>query len=446
MADIYIVRQRIKGALQFTGAALLVAGFATWSFHHQLEFDEDRNRFVMSALITGALGIAWIGLLIFYISAIRMVNTSNNFSNRFDNLPWWFLRITALLLIIGGVTLFIVRTSDQAETEFDLMRRGKLAALEARLQENPARSLRGEKKGGMTLVQAAFQENYPEALGLMLKYGAPAEELEEFDGDPVFLSFGNPDMLAVLFSSGFDPDRVDADGVPLIHYAVAQNNAEILDLLLINGAKVNARDSLFRTPLMRAVEEGNVAMTELLLSNGADVNAFDKRGDTALHRAVRRKNLKLTAFLLEQRADPAIFNFIHMTALHLAALDGQDELVQLFTGQPELVDLWEDDGRAPLDYALKSHKYDTAMLLIEAGADVNRSLESGETLLHELILARDYQSARFLIRAGADARIPDSKGETAYDIMQRKELSGLLELVDGPSADPIPSEDPSLSE
>ena len=103
MADIYIVRQRIKGALQFTGAALLLAGFATWYFYSQLEFSDDRNRFVLSALIAAALGIAWIGLLFFYISAIRMVNPANNYTDRFDNLPWWFLKITALLMLIGGI-------------------------------------------------------------------------------------------------------------------------------------------------------------------------------------------------------------------------------------------------------------------------------------------------------------------------------------------------------
>lgn len=440
MADIYMVRQRIKGALQFTGAALLLAAFATWYFHHQLEFDTDRNRFVMAALIAGALGIAWVGLLIFYISAVKMVNPSNNFSTRFDNLPWWFLKVAALLLVIGGIALFIVRNANRGETEFDLMRQGHLTALEVRLQENPTVWERSEREGGMTLVQAAFRENYPEVLELLLKHGASSEELDELGRSPVLLSFNKPEMLKVLLASGFDPDGVDAEGIPPIHYAVAQDAVSVLDVLMISGAKVDARDNLFRTPLMRAVEGDSLEIAKLLLANGAEINAFDKRGDTVLHIAVRRKNPQMVEFLLDQEIDSSIFNFVHMTALHVAALGGHYDLVKLLVEQPGMVvDLWEKEGRAPLDYALKAHKYDTATLLIEAGADLNRILENGGTLLHELILARDYQSARFLIRAGADARIPDSKGETAYDIMRRKELSGLLELVDGP-------EDPASEE
>ena len=68
--------------------------------------------------------------------------------------------------------------------------------------------------------------------------------------------------------------------------------------------------------------------------------------------------------------------------------------------------------------------------MIEHGSDINRVLSNGETLLHQAILDRNYQMARFLIRSGGDVLIANTKGETALDIMRRKQLQGLLDLVE----------------
>jgi len=51
---------------------------------------------------------------------------------------------------------------------------------------------------------------------------------------------------------------------------------------LKQGADVNARDELGRTPLMWSAFHGSVTILEILIARGADVNAQDKMGRTAL--------------------------------------------------------------------------------------------------------------------------------------------------------------------
>ena len=47
---------------------------------------------------------------------------------------------------------------------------------------------------------------------------------------------------------------------------------------LKQGADVNARDELGRTPLMWSAFHGSVTILEILIAGGADVNARDKMG------------------------------------------------------------------------------------------------------------------------------------------------------------------------
>ena len=70
-------------------------------------------------------------------------------------------------------------------------------------------------------------------------------------------------------------------------------------LLLDQGASVDARDTLGRTPLLLAVAQNRIAVVRLLLARGADPNAADNTGLTPLQQA-KDKDLRDIAALLEQ--------------------------------------------------------------------------------------------------------------------------------------------------
>ena len=72
---------------------------------------------------------------------------------------------------------------------------------------------------------------------------------------------------------------------------------DIARLLIEKGAKVNAADSLGRTPLHWAASRDHVKFVELLLENGADVQARDHKGKTPLQLARERKAEKAIPIL-----------------------------------------------------------------------------------------------------------------------------------------------------
>ncbi len=72
---------------------------------------------------------------------------------------------------------------------------------------------------------------------------------------------------------------------------------------LMQGVRdINGRDSLGRTPLHYAVANGDVPLVELLLANGAEPNAGDVTGVMPLHGAVLMKNGQIVRLLIQHGA------------------------------------------------------------------------------------------------------------------------------------------------
>jgi hypothetical protein len=96
----------------------------------------------------------------------------------------------------------------------------------------------------------------------------------------------------------------DARASSTPHPTALQSAAEAGDTaqttaLLDNGAALDARDELGRTPLMLAVMQSRLDVVRLLLGRGADPNIADGAGRTPLQRA-KQENLREIAALLER--------------------------------------------------------------------------------------------------------------------------------------------------
>jgi hypothetical protein len=81
--------------------------------------------------------------------------------------------------------------------------------------------------------------------------------------------------------------------------AAALGDTAKIQTLMDQGAALNERDELGRTPLMLAVIDGRPEVVRLLLDRGADPNAADNSGRTPLQMA-RQAGLRQIATLLEQ--------------------------------------------------------------------------------------------------------------------------------------------------
>lgn len=91
------------------------------------------------------------------------------------------------------------------------------------------------------------------------------------------------------------------------------------------------------------------------------------------------------------------------TPLHQAVYNGQGEIVRrLLTRSDTMLDTANDNGETPLVIACLKENLMVAKLLIDAGADVNKSLLNGNTPLHYAAARGFSEIVEILLAAGAE--------------------------------------------
>ena len=122
---------------------------------------------------------------------------------------------------------------------------------------------------------------------------------------------GDISIIQTLLENGADPNLSDEtdDGFaaesPLMMAAgtfFATNRADMVRLLIQQGADVNQQDAIGQTALMSALCYSDIAVIEALLEANADPNIEDKEGNTALMLAELRKLDKAADALLSYGA------------------------------------------------------------------------------------------------------------------------------------------------
>jgi ankyrin repeat protein len=177
--------------------------------------------------------------------------------------------------------------------------------------------------------------------------------------------------------------------------AAGAGDLALVNAMLAAGADVNTRARFrllrqYSTPLIVAAEEGHLQVVHALIAAKADVNALDglvrqnqKSGTTALMLAAARGHAQVVQALLAANANPDIALADGTTALMNAAESGHVEVVKLLlAAQANPSPMWKDGGgRSALVKALMSGQLDTALLLVEGGADVNANTNYSESAL-----------------------------------------------------------------
>lgn len=149
-------------------------------------------------------------------------------------------------------------------------------------------------------------------------------------------------------------------------------------------------------------QDGTKAMQLISDSNGSIVNTRDRStGDGALHIIVRQGDSTWLRYLIQKGANPNIQDGRGNTPMMLAVETGYAEGVQILIVYRANVDLANSSGETPLIRAVQLRKLDMVRLLLDAGADPDRTDHiAGQS-------ARDY--------ARLDRRMPASIAKMIAD-------------------------------
>ena len=233
---------------------------------------------------------------------------------------------------------------------------------------------------------------------------------------------GDIEAVKQHLAAGTDVDtRDDVNGWAPLHWAALENNKEIAELLIAEGADVNAKRGDGFTPLHLFATWGHKEIIELLIAAGADVNAKDKDGGTPLDGALGE-----TADLIRKHGGK---NGTEDYSIHLAAARGNIEAVkQHLAAGADVNAKGGKDGRTPLNIAATHGHKEIAELLIAEGADVNAKDENGWTPLLVAAYWGGKEIAELLMATGASVNATGGIGGGTP--LHRATQEGYMEIVE----------------
>lgn len=201
--------------------------------------------------------------------------------------------------------------------------------------------------------------------------------------------------------------------------------------LLAAGTKPSGTQSRYRnTALLASAREGHISGIQVLLQQGADIQARDNSGNTALSLAASKGYLEIVDLLLQHGANIQATNNSGTAALSLAAGAGQIEVVQHLLQNGADLQAIDQEGRTALMEAAWEGQTETVALLLQKGADIQTADHKGQTAAMVATWEGHLGVAQLLLEHGAVSPVSEKSSpwkleaksslvETSYIFTQR---------------------------
>jgi len=277
--------------------------------------------------------------------------------------------------------------------------------------------------GGWTALLLAAREGCAGCARELAKGGADINLTDPENISPLLMAILNArfDTAKVLIEAGADVNRWDVWGRAPLYSAIDYNTTP-------RGGRPDRPSSDVATPLEVArmlIDRGANLDMQLKLFPPYRLLGPDRGGDsvltvgtTPLVRAAKSCDVPATQLLLEAGAQVDLQNSLGATPLLVVA--GMNWAIT------------DTRGR----FRNEQHCIDTARLLLDAGADINRASPSGQTALHAAARLDLKDLVRFLGERGADLQAKDRSGATPLDIAEGRTGTAARPGAAGPQQHP----------
>ncbi|EXL96036.1 ankyrin repeat-containing domain protein [Fusarium oxysporum II5] len=249
------------------------------------------------------------------------------------------------------------------------------------------------------------------------------------DDDLIVASFAIASSKAYTYINLRTPRGETPFSVAIQH---SHDISATLGFLIENGARIESRDQLRRTPLCLAAANGDTAAVAFLLENGANVQKTCIHGKTPLPYAAGGGSEECMRLLISGGASVAATDDRGQTALFQAACSPNESeaKMQLLIGHGADVHRADNSGRTPLSHAARLGAK-ACQLLLDHGADVNAAGNRGKTPLSYAASSYDPEAQKcvqLLLDRGAIPDIVDGTGNTALSNAATDTVRALLSI------------------
>jgi ankyrin repeat protein len=235
-------------------------------------------------------------------------------------------------------------------------------------------------------------------------------------------------------------DIMNKDGYSLLYLAAYNKSTEALRILLLQpDIDVNRLNGPhYELALHAACSKGLIDGVELLIENGSMLDAKDSLGHTPLTNAIFSNSLPCVELLINSQAgaDVSVTDAQGNTLLHLAATNNFTESIPLLISKGVPIDQHNQRGLSPLAIAISFGYIDTAIALIDGGADVNGRTRFA-TVLHHAVTWNRLEIVKKLVELNCNPNVVNILEETPlYLAVQQRKIDIVRYLIEEANADP----------
>ena len=220
-------------------------------------------------------------------------------------------------------------------------------------------------------------------------------------------SGGYNDIVQLLLTNGASIEATDKHNDTPLHLAAWDGHTSTVELLLSKGASIEAMNEFNNTPLHRAAWNGHTNTVELLLSKGASIKATNKDNLTPLHRAAWNGHTSTVELLLIKGAPIEAVNNDNYTPLHNAARRGHTSTVELLLSKGASIEATNDFNNTPLHCAASGGHTSTVELLLTKGSSIEATNYYNNTPLHHAAWNGHTSTVELLLSKGASIEVVD---------------------------------------
>ncbi len=284
--------------------------------------------------------------------------------------------LTIAILII----LFLFLYAAPPQEIHQAVQKGDLEWVKRLLGSDPS-LLELENDAGNRPLHLAVMTGNEEMVKYLLARGADIDARGEQEAVPLHwaLAFGHTGIAEYLIEQGCDLEAKATGGATTLAFTVlgrqtkkVETQLDLVERLVKAGLDVNEVLEGDMTLLHGTSILGDPEMAEKLVGLGAEVNARTANGETPLFLTAVRGRFETAERFLRLGAEPDLRQKkTGRTPMHMAALKGYSDIIGLLIEHGAKVQVKDEAGMTPVEYAAKYRNKKVVERLIAAGAQAD---------------------------------------------------------------------------
>jgi TonB family protein len=290
---------------------------------------------------------------------------------------------------------------------------GDMKPIEGLIQSD--RLAKVEDRLGNKLIHYAAALGYIDLLKNLIAKGVKADEKNENNMTPLILASaaGHSDITAFLLEQKVDSKHEDNNGKTALHYAAYCGHEAVAKELIKYVKSVNDKDVFSFSPIDYAINENQDNIVGLLAQKEPMLSADQENQQLVLLGNIKHDNYNTVSFLLDHKAK-ADKEYYGTTPLIVAAGSSSLKVVDLLINSGAELNKTDEKAFTPLLSACLTGRPEVVKYLLDKGAKVNVKSKTGLSAIEAAVLRNDPEMIDLLISKGVDIETKDTSGKTPF--------------------------------